>query len=189
MKSVDTADLKSADSKKSCRFDSGLGHQVLMKSKSLLHSFLIRLGFTGLAIFAISSSAETLSFHCTHTDRDISEDYVLKVISPVDGAQAVKGKVYFDERDLDRLGTDGRQEVKNVVITKEKVSFLIDTSFPPEEFDGVRYGAGTAVSLITITRATGELKKTETIRGGFLASTLGEGTKTYIEKCAPLKGG
>ena len=28
VKSVDTADLKSADSKKSCRFDSGLGHQV-----------------------------------------------------------------------------------------------------------------------------------------------------------------
>jgi len=27
VKSVDTADLKSADSKKSCRFDSGLGHQ------------------------------------------------------------------------------------------------------------------------------------------------------------------
>ena len=26
VKSVDTADLKSADSKKSCRFDSGLGH-------------------------------------------------------------------------------------------------------------------------------------------------------------------
>jgi len=29
VKSVDTADLKSADSKKSCRFDSGLGHQSI----------------------------------------------------------------------------------------------------------------------------------------------------------------
>jgi len=28
VKSVDTADLKSADSKKSCRFDSGLGHHI-----------------------------------------------------------------------------------------------------------------------------------------------------------------
>jgi len=31
VKSVDTADLKSADSKKSCRFDSGLGHQSYSK--------------------------------------------------------------------------------------------------------------------------------------------------------------
>ena len=35
VKSVDTADLKSADSKKSCRFDSGLGHhQNIAKTAS-----------------------------------------------------------------------------------------------------------------------------------------------------------
>jgi hypothetical protein len=35
VKSVDTADLKSADSKKSCRFDSGLGHQSKISYDSM----------------------------------------------------------------------------------------------------------------------------------------------------------
>ena len=157
-----------------------------------MHQFLlagfVRCGFVGLMAMSATAYAETVSFQCTHVERDIREDYLLKVFSP-EASQAGKGKVYFDERDLDRFASDGRQEVKNVIITKEKVSFLIDTSFPPEEFDGVRYGAGTAVSLVTIHRATGELKKIETIRGGFLASTMGEGTRTSLEQCSPHKGG
>ncbi len=115
------------------------------------------------------------------------EEYVLKVVSPSHGSLDSKGKVYFDDRDLDQLSSDGRQEAKNISITTDKISYLIDTSFPPEQFDGVRYGVGTVVSLTTIYRATGELKKIETIKGGFLASTMGEGTKSYTEKCLPIK--
>ena len=62
------------------------------------------------------------------------------------------------------MSSGGLQEIKNVSITKDKISFLTDTSFPPEEFDGVRYGVGTVVSVTTINRVTGELKKIETIK-------------------------
>ena len=188
VKSVDTADLKSADSKKSCRFDSGLGHQVLMIFTHPFHSSRRLMSFVGLAIFSSAISAETLSFNCIRAERDMTEEYVLKVAWPTEGSKSTKGKVYFDERDLDQVSSGGLQEIKNVSITKDKISFLTDTSFPPEEFDGVRYGAGTVVSLTTINRVTGELKKIETIKGGILASTMGEGTKSYTEKCSPLKG-
>ncbi len=151
-----------------------------------LRSMLLWLCLLSLAITAATVQAETLSFHCSRIDGKITEEYLLKVVSPIKGSQDSKGKVYFDDRDLDQVGSDGRQEIKNVLIAKDKISFLTDTSFPPEEFDGVRYGVGTVVSLTTIYRATGELKKIETIKGGFLASTMGEGTKSYTEKCSPI---
>ena len=144
------------------------------------------LSLFGLATFACSAYAETISFNCMRIDRDIREEYVLKIDSPIPGVKNSKGKVYVDERDLDQLGSEGRQEIKNVLISKDKVSFLTDTAFPPEEFDGVRYGAGTVVSMTTISRVTGELKKIETIQGGFLSTTIGEGTRSYTEKCSPI---
>ena len=148
--------------------------------------FFRMLSLFGLANFACSAYAETISFNCMRIDRDIREEYVLKIDSPIPGVKNSKGKVYVDERDLDQLGSEGRQEIKNVLISKDKVSFLTDTTFPPEEFDGVRYGAGTVVSMTTISRVTGELKKIETIQGGFLSTTIGEGTRSYTEKCSPI---
>lgn len=158
-----------------------------MKYIHPFHTTHLLLGLLALTIPACFVSAETITLNCTRVERDLTEEYVMKVLAPVDGPKGSKGKVYFDERDLDQLSSDGRQEVKNVAITKDKISFLTDTSFPPEEFDGVRYGASTVVSLTIITRATGELRKIETIKGGFLATTMGEGTKSYIEKCVPIK--
>jgi hypothetical protein len=52
-----------------------------------------------------------------------------------------------------------------------------------ESFDGVQYGAGTVKTVISINRSTGQLRKAETIQGGILSATLGEGTKTYQEQC------
>jgi hypothetical protein len=158
-----------------------------MKSIHSYHTTHLLLGLLALTAPACFVSAETITLNCTRVERDLTEEYVMKVVAPTEGPKGSKGKVYFDERDLDQLGSDGRQEVKNVAITKDKISFLTDTSFPPEEFDGVRYGAGTVVSLTMISRATGELKKIETIKGGFLATTMGEGTKSYVEKCSPIK--
>jgi hypothetical protein len=133
------------------------------------------------------ASAETISLNCARVENNLIEEYALKVVSPTEGPKGSKGKVYFDGRDLDQLGSEGRQEIKNVSIAKDKISFLTDTSFLPETFDGVQYGAGTVVSLTMIFRTTGELKKIETIKGGFLATTIGEGTKSYTEKCSPIK--
>ena len=159
-----------------------------MKSIRLFHTSHLLLGLLALTIPACFVSAETIILNCMRVERDLTEEYVMKVVSPMEGSKGSKGKVYFDERDLDQIGSDGRQEVKNVSITKDKISFLTDTSFPPEEFDGVRYAAGTVVSLTTISRVSGDLKKIETIKGGFLATTMGEGTKSYTEKCSPIKG-
>ena len=141
-----------------------------------------------LIIFSTLVSAETLSFKCVRVERDFTEEYILRLVAPTTDSIGSKGKVYFDERDLDQVGSGGLQEIKNVSITKDKILFLTDTSFPPEEFDGVRYGVGTVVSVTTINRVTGELKKIETIKGGILASTMGEGTKSYTEKCSAIKG-
>ena len=158
-----------------------------MKSTYLFHSSYLLLGLLGCAIHASLASAETISLNCARVESNLTEEYALKVVSPIEGPKGSKGKVYFDGRDLDQLGSEGRQEIKNVSIAKDKISFLTDTSFPPEKFDGVHYGAGTVVSLTTISRATGELKKIETIKGGFLATTMGEGTRSYTEQCSPIK--
>ena len=158
-----------------------------MISTHPLHLFSRFICLVGIAISAATVSAETLAFNCIRVERDLTEEYVLKVTSPTEGPKSTKGKVYFDARDLDQLSSGGRQDIKNVSITKDKISFLTDTSFPPEEFDGVHYAAGTVVSLTTISRVSGELKKIETIKGGILASSMGEGTRSYTEKCSPIK--
>ena len=158
-----------------------------MISTHPLHLFCRLICLLGLAISSVTVSAEVLSFNCIRVERDLAEEYVLKVAPPTESPKSTKGKVYFDERDLDQASSGGRQEIKNVSITKDKISFLTDTSFPPEEFDGVHYAAGTVVSFTTISRASGELKKIETIKGGILASSMGEGTRSYTEKCSPIK--
>jgi hypothetical protein len=63
----------------------------------------------------------------------------------------------------------------------------MEAHFPPESFDGVQYGAGSVMTVITISRSTGQLRKAETIKGGILSATLGEGTKTYQEQCTTVK--
>ena len=98
-----------------------------------------------------------------------------------------KAKVFVDGRDLDQSDELGRQTVKNVLITESTVLISMEANFPPESFDGVQYGAGSVVTAITINRATGQLRKAETIKGGILSATLGEGAKTYQEQCATSK--
>lgn len=129
---------------------------------------------------ALCLAAEPLVFTCTRSEKNYTETYELKV-SP--GSKNQKAKVFVDDRDLDQSDELGRQVIKNVLVTEPTVLISMEAHFPPESFDGVQYGAGSVITVITIHRATGQLRKAETIRGGILSATLGEGTKTYQEQC------
>ena len=129
-------------------------------------------------------AAEQLVFACERSENNYTETYDLKV-SPASKNQ--KAKVFVDDRDLDRSDELGRQAIKNVLITESTVLISMEANFPPESFDGVQYGPGLVSTAITINRLTGQLRKAETIKGGILSATLGEGTKTYQEQCAAAK--
>ena len=137
-----------------------------------------------LLYVAPSLAAEPLVFTCERSEKNYTETYELKVISAL---KHQKAKVFVDGRDLDQSDELGRQTVKNVLITESTVLISMEANFPPESFDGVQYGAGSVVTAITINRATGQLRKAETIKGGILSATLGEGAKTYQEQCATSK--
>lgn len=129
-------------------------------------------------------AAEPLVFTCERLEKNYTEVYELKVIP---ASKNQKAKVFVDGRDLDQSDDLGRQTVKNVLITESTVLISMEAHFPPERFDGVQYGAGSVTTAITINRATGQLRKAETIKGGILSATLGEGTKTYQEQCVTTK--
>ncbi|QWE19675.1 hypothetical protein C2747_03780 [Polynucleobacter corsicus] len=120
---------------------------------------------------------------CERSEKNYTETYQLKVTA---ASKNQKAKVFVDDRDLDRASELGRQIIKNVLITESTVLISMEAQFPPESFDGVQYGAGSVITLITINRSTGQLRKSETIKGGILSATLGEGTKTYLEQCAQM---
>jgi hypothetical protein len=81
------------------------------------------------------------------------------------------------------IGSDSRQFVKNVTITKQKASYLLSTQFDAEVLAGIAYSAGTVSSIVMIDRETGKLRKFDTIQGGILGANLGDGTKSYEEQC------
>jgi len=134
---------------------------------------------------AASLAADPLQFDCRRTERDYTEDYVL-VIVPASKTQA-KPRIYLDGRDLDQSDAGGHQSVKNVVITNTSILISIEAHFDPEVTNGVSYPAGMVSTQIVLNRATGQLKKIETISGGILGATVGEGTKSYEEQCASSK--
>ena len=133
---------------------------------------------------APSLAAESLVFTCERSEKNYTETYVLKV-SPISKTQ--KAKVFVDDRDLDQSDEFGRQAVKSVLITESTVLISMEAHFSPESFDGIQYGPGSVVTVTTINRATGQLRKSETIKGGILSATLGEGTKAYQEQCTIAK--
>jgi hypothetical protein len=138
-------------------------------------------------MFFMSATAwgvDALEFNCTRSENNYIETYDLKV-SPASKNQ--KAKVFVDDRDLDRSNELGRQVIKSVLITASTVLISMEAHFPPESFDGIQYGPGLVSTAITINRSTGQLRKAETIQGGILSATLGEGTKTYQEQCAAAK--
>lgn len=138
-----------------------------------------------LVVFATPCLAvEPLVFTCERTEKNYTETYDLKLIP---ASKNQKAKVFVDDRDLDQSDELGRQIVKNVLITESTVLISMEAHFPPESFDGVQYGAGSVTTAITINRATGQLRKAETIKGGILSATLGEGTKAYQEQCTAAK--
>jgi hypothetical protein len=130
-----------------------------------------------------SLAADSLVFTCERSEKNYTETYQLKVMAALKGQKA---KVFVDDRDLDRSSELGRQTIKNVLITESTVLISMEAQFPPENFDGVQYGAGSVITAITINRPTGQLRKSETTKGGILSITLGEGTKTYLEQCAQM---
>jgi len=125
--------------------------------------------------------AETLILTCTRVERDFSETYELKLVTTGPGTS--KGKVYLDGRDLDRSGPDSQQSVKNVLISKQKASYLLSTQFEAEVLEGIAYSAGSVMSVVMIDRETGKLHKVDTIQGGILGKNLGDGTRSYEEQC------
>ena len=131
--------------------------------------------------FASEILASTLILMCTRTERDFSETYELKLQSISQATR--KAKVYLDGRDLDVIGSEGRQLVENVTITKQKASYLLSTQFDAEVLEGVSYSAGSVTSIVMIDRETGRLRKLDTIQGGILGANLGDGTKSYEEQC------
>lgn len=131
-----------------------------------------------------AQAVEPLLFQCERTEKNYSETYELKIIP---ASKKEKAKVFIDDRDLDQADELGRQTVKNVLITETTVLISMEAHFPPESFDGVQYGAGSVMTAITINRANGQLRKAETVKGGILSATLGEGTKTYQEQCMAAK--
>jgi len=131
--------------------------------------------------------AQSVAFSCTRVERDFTETYELQIKAASGNLPNQKGKVFLDGRDLDRVGGDGNQTIKNVQITKERISYLSDTRFEAEVLDGVSYPPGSVISIVIIDRASGKLRKVDTVAGGILASSLGEGTKSYEEQCLPLK--
>jgi len=133
---------------------------------------------------APSLAADPLVFTCERSEKNFTETYELKVIPP---SKNQKAKVFVDGRDLDQSDDLGRQTVKTALITELTVLISMEANFPPESFDGVQYGAGSVVTAITINRSTGQLRKAETIQGGILSATVGEGTKTYQEQCSAAK--
>lgn len=141
----------------------------------LLLMFLLQLLITSEVL------ANTLILICTRTERDFSETYELKMQSA--SSANPSPKVYLDGRDLDVIGSEGRQYVKNVTITKQKASYLLSAQFDAEVLEGTSYSAGSVTSIVTIDRETGKLRKLDTIQGGILGASLGDGTKSYEEQC------
>jgi hypothetical protein len=139
-----------------------------------------------LLLYATPSlAADPLVFTCERSEKNYTEIYEFKVFP---ASKNQKAKVFVDDRDLDQSDESGRQTIKNVLITESTVLISMEAHFPSENFDGIQYGAGSVMTAIAINRSTGQLRKAETIKGGILSVTLGEGTKTYQEQCtAPKK--
>lgn len=138
-----------------------------------------------LLIFATPAlAAEPLVFNCERTEKNYIETYEL-IVSPASKTQ--KAKVFVDGRDLDQFDELGRQTIKNVLLSESTVLISMEAYFPPESFDGVQYGVGTVKTVISLNRSTGQLRKAETIQGGILSASLGEGTKIYQEQCTSPK--
>lgn len=130
---------------------------------------------------APSFAADSLVFACERSEKNYTETYRLKIIP---ATKHHKAKVFVDDRDLDRNSELGYQTIRNALITEYTVLISMEAQFPPENFDGIQYGAGSVSTMIAINRPTGQLRKVETIKGGILSATLGEGTKTYQEQCS-----
>ena len=65
------------------------------------------LGLLGLAFFATYAGAETVAFNCVRVEHDITEEYLLQIVSGAEGSKDAKAKVYFDHRDLDQVSSQG----------------------------------------------------------------------------------
>lgn len=125
-------------------------------------------------------AAEPLVFTCERSEKNYTESYELRIIP---ASKNQKAKVFVDDRDLDQSNELGRQAVKNILITESTILISMEAHFPPESFDGIQYGSGSVITAITMNRSTGQLRKAETIKGGILSASLGEGTKTHQEQC------
>ena len=187
VKSVDTADLKSADSKKSCRFDSGLGHQKQLQdihNTSPLMNLAKLLLCSCLAFSSLAWGVDVLEFNCKRSEKNYIEEYEMK-LTLASGSQ--KAKLYLDGRDLDQSDAFGTQIVKSIILARPNILIAIEAKFEPEEIMGVSYPAGTVLTNITLDPVTGKFKKVEKIQGGILGATIGNGTHISEEICLPSK--
>ena len=138
-----------------------------------------------LLSFSVSTQAvEALSFDCKRTEKDYVEEYELKIV-PASSSQ--KAKIFLDDRDLDQSDGNGHQIVKSVVLAPSAILMSIDATFDPEQLQGITYSAGSVQTQMSLNRTTGLLKKVETIQGGILGASLGNGTHLSEEQCVPSK--
>jgi hypothetical protein len=188
VKSVDTADLKSADSKKSCRFDSGLGHHKQLQDTQktpLLMNLAKLLLCTCLTLSSLAAwGVDILEFNCKRTEKNYTEEYEMKMML-ASGSQ--KAKLFLDGRDLDQSDAFGTQVVKSITLARPNILIAIEAKFEPEEVMGVSYPAGTVITNITLDPVTGKFKKVEKIQGGILGATIGNGIHTSEETCSVAK--
>jgi hypothetical protein len=129
-------------------------------------------------------AADALLFDCQRTEKNYTEEYVMKIIP---GSTSQKAKIYLDDRDLDTSDGNGIQVVKSIVINANTILMSIEARFAPEVLDGISYSAGTVSTQINLNRTTGKLTKTEEIHGGILGANLGNGTHLSQETCQPAK--
>ncbi|MBU3577863.1 hypothetical protein ICN24_07635 [Polynucleobacter sp. UK-Kesae-W10] len=124
-------------------------------------------------------------FECKRTEKDYVEEYEMKVL-PASATQ--KAKIFLDDRDLDQSDSNGTQTVKSIVVAPGAILMTIEARFDPEVVQGAPYSAGTVMTQMTLSRNTGVMKKVETINGGILGATLGNGTRVSEELCRPVSG-
>lgn len=129
---------------------------------------------------APSLAADPLVFTCERSEKNYTETYQLKVMA---ASKSQKAKIFIDDRDLDRASELGQQTIRGVLVSEFTILISMEAQFPPENFDGVQYGAGSVITMIAINRSTGQMRKVETVKGGILSATLGEGRKSYQEQC------
>jgi len=143
--------------------------------------FLLGLFFLIAANFAIG---ETINITCVsrHAGTESLSNFTIVSAGPNS-----KGKVYANDKDLDSLHKDSRQNVADVVITPSTISWKIFYYEEPGTLRGSPYPAGISEVERIINRTSGHSVQTIKMRGGIASAMGAEGTSVIEAECGPRK--